>query len=1285
MKGMKKIYFFLVFMFCTSLLYSQPWLKNLPQNKSRSELTFFDYRNAFETYWAPFHVEDGYYMENGVKKKAYGWKQFKRWEYDMERQVNPVTGQFPQRTAQEIYEEYLKANPQYKSVNLANWSSLGPSTSTGGYAGIGRINCVAFHPSDNNTYWIGGAAGGLWVTTNNGSTWTCLTDNNGVLAVSDIIIPADYATSHTIYIATGDRDHWDNRSIGVLKSTDSGVTWNTTGLTYALSSGAMVYRLLQDPGNSQVLIAATSGGVYKTTNGGTTWNTQLTSTSFIDMEYKPGDFTTIYGSTTGGRIYVSTTGGTSWTQAFYDAAAYRIELAVSANQPSWVYAVAANSASGLYGIYQSTNSGTSFTQVFAGTTLNLLGWNSNGGDSGGQGWYDLCIASPPSNANTLLVGGVNTWRSTNGGTSWSIVNHWWGDGVPAVHADKHNLAFRPNGDLFETNDGGVYFSPNNGTSWTDKTNGIVVSQMYKLGVSATVANEVITGLQDNGTKLLTGGSWADVKGGDGMECLIDYTDVNIQYGTYVNGQISRTTNHWSSSTNIQPGSAGSGAWVTPYIIDPNNAQTLYAGYADVWKTTNRGTAWTKISTMNTSSKIRSMAIAPSNTQYLYVSDPTHIWKTTNGGTSWTDITGTLPVGSGNLTYVTVKNDDPNTLWVTLSGYNANTVFQSADAGTTWTNMAAGLPQIPAYAIVQNRQSASEVQLYVGTELGVYFKKGTANWVPFNTGLANVKIGEIEIYYAASAQNSKLRAATFGRGLWETLVYYECTPLPVPTITGPATVCAGTTGVTYSTETGMTGYSWTVSSGGTITGGSGTSQITVTWTASGNQTVSVNYFNSNGCTAPSPTVKNVTVTPAPLADFTFPGTDCEGQSVQFTDASLQNGGGSIIAWHWNFDDPSSGSGNTSTVQNPVHVFASAGTYYVEQIVTNISGCTDTIVKAVAVNLVPVPAITGPAVACATSAGNVYATQTGMTNYLWTLSAGGTITAGGGTTNNTVTVTWNAAGAQSVSVNYTNPLGCAASSPVQYPVTVNPLPGPSGPVSGQSEVCAGETGVMYSVAAIPNAGTYLWTLPSGATIVSGNTTNVIAVDFSVTAVSGNITVYGENSCGDGASSPVFPVTVYPIPAQPVITYNGTDLASNYPSGNQWYLNNANIPGATGQTWHPVATGIYWATETAFGCTSDTSNHIYVVMVGMNGNSGSPDIILSPNPNQGRFSLAVRLPQKENYSVDVYNSIGVLVYERKELRSDNQVREVIDLHAAPEGFYTVVVKSDTQSFIRKMLICK
>lgn len=782
---MKKILLFLL-LFSATFLMAQPWLQNMPQHKSNEEWTLYDHENAFNEYWAPFHVNNkGYYLEDGKEIKAPGWKQFHRWFYQMEAKVDPSTGSFPSKTAQQVYDEFIIANPEQRNDKSANWTNLGPSSSTGGYAGVGRLNCVAFHPTDNNTYWVGAPAGGLWKTTNNGSSWTCLTDENNVLGVSDIVIPSDYSTSQTIYIATGDRDAWDNRSIGVLKSTNGGTTWTNTGIQFNLADQDMVTRLLLHPSDNQTIIAATSIGVYKTTNGGITWNNQLTSTSFIDMEYKPGDFNTLYGSTTNGSIYRSIDGGSNWTEELSQG--NRIELSVSADEPTYVYAIIANGSSALDGIYKSTNSGGSFSEVFSGNNLNLLGWDSDGGGTQGQGWYDLSIAVSPNDANTLLVGGINTWRSTNGGSSWSIVNHWWGDGVPAVHADKHMLKYRNNGDLFECNDGGVYLSSNNGTSWTDKTNGMIISQMYKLGVSQTNATETITGLQDNGSKLFSSNFWDDVKSGDGMECLIDYTSTNIQYATYVNGQISRTTNHWANATAIEPSGAGNGAWVTPYIIDPVDHNTLYAGYADIWKTSNKGDDWTKISSMNTGSKIRAMAIAPSDNEVLYVSDPSNIWKTTNGGGSWTEVSSNLPTSSSSITYIAVKADNPSIVWVSLSGYNSSVVYESTNGGSTWTNISSGLPQIPAYTIVQNKHAVSSTHLYVGTELGVYFKEGSNNWVEYNTNLPKVQCGELEIYYAGNTTDSKLRLASYGRGLWESPLVIENTDLPSVQTSAPTNI------------------------------------------------------------------------------------------------------------------------------------------------------------------------------------------------------------------------------------------------------------------------------------------------------------------------------------------------------------------------------------------------------------------------------------------------------------------------------------------------------------------
>jgi hypothetical protein len=766
-----KNYIVLAFVLVGFLANAQPWNKNLPEQKSRYSYTLYDYQNAFKEFWKDKNVDLGYYHENGVKRKAYGWKQFRRWENFWESRVHATSGEFPSVSDYQIADKQYQEQLIHKSTS-GNWTSLGPTSSTGGYAGIGRVNCIAFHPSDLNTFWVGTPAGGLWKTSNGGNSWTVLTDDNAVLGVSAIVIPTDYAISNTIYIGTGDRDAFDNVSVGVLKSSDGGSTWSSTGLTFSPGNWEEVNAMLILPGNNNTIYTATTDGLYKTVNAGVSW-TKLNSYEFIDIEFKPGNSTYIYASTTEGKIYRSTNGGSSFSVEYNGTAsgATRIELAVSPNNTSYVYALVANDNYGLKSVMRSSNSGGSYTNIY--NNLNLLGWDADGLDAGGQGWYDLALAVDPNNANVVYCGGINTWKSTNGGTSWTLANHWsgWGTSSQTVHADKHALVFQNStSKLFECNDGGVYYT-NNGTSWTDKSNGIVNSQIYRLSCAQTVSNSTLLGLQDNGTKLQkTNATFEDVVSGDGTNCIISHTSYTTQYAAYVYGQIYRTTNLWNTATDIKPNNTGYGAWITPYIMDPNNHLTIYAGYENVWKSTNQGNNWTEISSINTSDNLRSMAIAPSNTQYLYVADYDDIWRTSNGGTNWINVTGSLPVGSASIKSIAVKSDDPNTAWITFSGYNSYGVYRTSNAGASWTNISSGLPSIPVNVIVQNKQNTVEVELYAGTDFGVYMKFGSADWQLFNSGMPKVVVTDLDIYYGTTPLENELRAATYGRGLWESDLY-----------------------------------------------------------------------------------------------------------------------------------------------------------------------------------------------------------------------------------------------------------------------------------------------------------------------------------------------------------------------------------------------------------------------------------------------------------------------------------------------------------------------------------
>jgi len=750
----------------TGGLLSQGWNKeDLKTIKDFNEI-----KKSFDNYW----------IDKDYQEKGKGWKIFKRWEWFWGQRVYP-DGLFPSPDKTYIeYQKRLRADKKNldNTLTVGNWENLGPTTNNGGYGGLGRINVVREHPSNSNTIYAGAASGGLWMSTDGGNNWSTNTDELGSLGVTDLVFDPD--DSNIIFMATGDGDHSDTYSVGVLKSTNGGASWNTTGLNWTQNNNRTISRLLINPVNSDFIYAGGSNGIYKSTNGGTDWSLVFNTMSVKDMELKPGTPSTIYAARNA--IYRSTDNGTSWTQltsGLPTSGMERIALAVSPNNANYVYAlISSTSGSGFLGLYRSTNSGDSWTLM--SSTPNILGWNVTGSDTGGQGWYDLCLAASPTNANEIYAGGVNIWKSTNGGVNWTRSTYWNSAYTPTVHADQHDLWFSTNSNtLYVGNDGGVYHTTNGGTNWSWVGSGLQISQFYRLGVSATNSNIVIAGAQDNGTKLKSGTNWTDVIGGDGMECIVDHSNANIMYGSIYYGQIRKSTNGGSSFNTLTLPSeynSGYGAWVTPYVMDPTNSNILYVGYRNIFKTTNGGGSWTSISNF-TSGSITVLQVAPSNTNYIYASTGgSYLKATTNGGANWTEYA--LPAYT-TLTYLAVDNDNPLNIWATFSGYySGQKVYNSTNGGQSWTNISGTLPNLPVNCVVHQKDFNDRI--YVGTDIGVYYRdNNTDNWVSFNTNLPNVVITELEIQYSTN----KLRAATFGRGLWEAEI--AVTSLDSPTLASPA--------------------------------------------------------------------------------------------------------------------------------------------------------------------------------------------------------------------------------------------------------------------------------------------------------------------------------------------------------------------------------------------------------------------------------------------------------------------------------------------------------------------
>ena len=400
---------------------------------------------------------------------------------------------------------------------------------------------------------------------------------------------------------------------------------------------------------------------------------------------------------------------------------------------------------------------------------------------------------------------------------------------------------------------------------------------------------------------------------------------------------------------------------------------------------------------------------------------------------------------------------------------------------------------------------------------------------------------------------------------------EVTNPPIPTVTGPTEMCAGTAGNTYKTEHSMSNYVWSVSAGGTITaGGSGTdSTITVTWNNAGTMNIGIMYDDNNGCTSASATVYPVTVNQLPVPTITGAITACEGETdvVYTTQAAMIN-------YQWNISAGGIITAGGGVNDNTVTVtWNTAGVQTVGVNYTNTNGCAtgSPTVNNVTVNPTPTPTVTGDNTACSGTTGHVYTTEAGMTNYVWTVSAGGSISAGGTFNDNTATVTWNTAGAQTISINYENGSGCSALTDVVNNVTVDQSPDPT--ITGVSTTCAGITITYTTEAGMSN---YVWTVSAGGTIIAGSggsTDDFVTVLWNNTG-NETVSVDYQNSLGCNAPAP----TIKNITVNPEVIPTITGINSVCNGESQVYTTQT---GMSNYIWTVVG-----GTITAGGTTSDNS---------------------------------------------------------------------------------------------------
>jgi photosystem II stability/assembly factor-like uncharacterized protein len=682
-----------------------------------------------------------------------------------------------------------RLEPRIAGLDALSWDSLGP-----GNIG-GRVRSLVVHPTNQGILWAGSVCGGVWKTVNGGTQWFPCDDLMVNLAIGCLVL--DPGNPEVIYAGTGEGlGNADAlRGAGIFKSTNAGTNWTQLAAT-ASPSFYYVNRLAISPTNHLLILAATGSGIWRSMDAGLTWSQTYAASGALNVTFHPWDGSKCIASGFSGLALYSTNGGQTWNAAAGLASAGRVEVAYAVANPATVYASQDNNSGQLY---LSSDGGSSYALRNTGT--NYLG---------GQGWYDNSIWVDPVNPNILIVGGIDLWRSTNGGLTLTQISQW--SSAPySPHADHHAIVNisgfdgSTNKTVFFATDGGIYSATNiYGVSllsgWTELNNNLGVTEFYAAAGSANTGT-IVGGAQDNGTLRYgipqgTEG-WTLMNGGDGGFCASDPTDSNYFYGERPYLDICRSGDGGISSSYIYSGIGDAAPspneenppeqtaanFVAPFVLDPNNPNVLLAGGTSLWRSTNVKAlvpVWTAIKT-GTGSLISALAVAPGNSDIIWVGHNNgDVYATTNG-TAPTPTWVRKDVGSPNLpnrfcTRITIDPFDFTRVYTTFGGFSSDNVYRTTDSGATWTNIAPGLPSAPVHSLVIAPFNTNF--LYLGTEVGVFASPdGGATWSPGNECAANVCVNEL------FWMGRRLVAATQGRGLFQILV----STTPIISLTGSALV------------------------------------------------------------------------------------------------------------------------------------------------------------------------------------------------------------------------------------------------------------------------------------------------------------------------------------------------------------------------------------------------------------------------------------------------------------------------------------------------------------------
>jgi hypothetical protein len=696
--------------------------------------------------------------------------------------------------------EYSRDNlaEEKNLVVLDSWQSLGPNNVGG------RSLCLAVHPVDTATLFIGSASGGLWKSTTGGvgaSAWTLVNTGYPSSAVSSIAI--DSTNPNVMYIGTGENYGYQFSNfgldvrvtrgmygIGILKTTNGGLNW-TKALDWSYNNQRGVWKVIINPRNPNIIYAATSEGVYKSYDAGANWTQVLNYLMAMDLLFNTTDTTTLYVSigdlsnnvpNANVGIYKSTNSGLNWTKLAGGLPATwsgKATLQMYRGNPNYIYANIANDVTTYVGYYRSTNGGLNWTV------------GSTSVPSGNQGWYNQAHLVKSNDPQAILVGTLDVEKSLNGGASFTTKTHWylWINGAtppgqpegPAsfVHADVHYFETNPKepNKVYAISDGGLYRSNDFGETFYSCNGGYVTTQFYaSLGQAWTDSIFCIGGLQDNRAVFYQGTTaWYKTFGGDGACSQVNSQNKSICYTEYTYGSMSSSVDggvNWNGPATGPPGngSASSYCFNMPYVVCISNPAVIYAGGTSIYKSVNSGQTWAGPYGSFGGGKVLSIAASSTGTDTIYAgilpvgSSVAGVYRSVNAGLAWTDISGGV-VPNRYPTRVHVNQLNSKEVYVTFGGFGTAHVLKSTNAGNNWINITNNLPDVPTHSVAVDPLYPQNI--YVGNDLGVYVStNGGTSWSEFRVGMPYAIVFDLTIVNPSR----KLRATTHGNGVFERKLY-----------------------------------------------------------------------------------------------------------------------------------------------------------------------------------------------------------------------------------------------------------------------------------------------------------------------------------------------------------------------------------------------------------------------------------------------------------------------------------------------------------------------------------